>query len=380
MLSSDHRVLTDCCQNKIDTASVIERLSAYSDQDYLRLYQLANKHGVYPLLYKALKSIAPDTFSDATESDFKQSNMAVVQHNMLMSGELLQLMQLFDEHGMEAMAFKGPALAEMAYGSVALRQYGDLDILIKKENIGTALALLQNRGYTPEIVLENETLDTFYNCVNVIGLHKGAVRVEVHWELLSKNYAIDWDEEELWKDYETIKINQRPIKMLSFENHILYLCAHGSKHLFERLEWICDIDRAIRSHVKTDWDKLILQAKTMGIERMLLLGLTLSKLFFGLELPEKIEKKIDSDPRIEELIQKVIGLHYSDETSAAKPYGSFGLLWQMRENLIDRLRFTYQAMFAPTLIDYQFVRLPNKLLFLYPFIRPFRLLTKYFYR
>lgn len=380
MLSLDHRVLIGCCQKEIDTASVLKLLSTYSDQDYLHIHTLANKHGVYPLLYRTLKAITPETFSTTTEELFKQSNMAIAQYNMLMSAELLQLMQLFHENGMEAMAFKGPVLAEIAYGSATSRQYGDLDILIKKENIHKILSLLQKRGYTPEIVLENSTLETFYNCVNVIGLHKGAVRVEIHWELLSKNYAIEWDEEKLWRDTESVEINRRPIKMLSFENHLLYLCTHGSKHLFERLEWICDIDRLVRCQSKINWDKILLDAQAMGIERMLFLGLNLANVFFDLPLPQQITKKAGTSPIIKELIENVIDSHYRDERSAGKSYGSFGLLWQMRENLGDRIRFAYRGLFAPKFDDFKFIALPKKLLFLYPLIRPFRLLVKYFHR
>jgi len=202
------------------------------------------------------------------------------------------------------MAFKGPVLGEMAYGSVTLRQYGDLDILIKKDDIEKTLSLLFKRGYTPEIELEKSTLETFYNCVNVIGLQRGSVRVEIHWELLSKNYAIEWEEERLWAESETIEINRQPIKMLSFENHILYLCAHGAKHLFERLEWICDIDRTIRTKSHVDWEHLVSDAKSLGIERMVLLGLALSELFFHLPLPKEIKDQTESDPEIKKLHTK----------------------------------------------------------------------------
>ncbi|MGB5963994.1 MAG: nucleotidyltransferase family protein [Sulfurimonadaceae bacterium] len=373
-------MLIDCCQKQIETSAIQTAFSSYSDENYQNIHRLSHKHGIYPLLYKTIRYIRPDSLSSETDDLFKQSNMVVAQRNMLMSAELLQLMHLFDANSIDAMAFKGPVLGEMAYGSVTLRQYGDLDILIRQKEIEKALTLLQKRGYTPEIELEKSTLESFYNCVNVIGLHRGAVRVEIHWELLSKNYAIDWEEKKLWRESETIEINRKPIKMLSFENHILYLCAHGSKHLFERLEWICDIDRAIRSKSDVDWEHLLQEAEALGIKRMLFLGLALSKLFFDLPLPQEIIKKMDNDPEIEGLIQKVIALHYSSETSSAKSYSSFGLLWQMRENLSDRLRFAYRGLFSPKFDDFKFIALPKSVLFLYPIVRLFRLLVKYLYR
>ena len=378
LLSSAHALLVNCCQNEIDTTAIQTLLSTFSDEEYVTIHKLAHRHGLYPLLYKILRSVEPDSISTDIITLFKQSNLSIAQRNMLMSAELLQLMQMFEENSIDAMAFKGPVLGEMAYGSINLRQYGDLDILIKKESIEETISLLEERGYISEIELDKNSLETFYNCVNVIGLHRGSIRVEIHWELLSTNYAIDWEEERLWGEIETITINHKPIKMLSFENHILYLCAHGSKHLFERLEWICDIDRAIRAQDNVNWEHLVLEAKSLGIERMLLFGLHLSQQFFNLSLPKEIIQKIDNDQDIESLTSKVIDLHYS-EKNTTKSYSTFWLLWQMRENFSDRLRFAYRGLFAPKFDDFKFIQLPKQLTFLYPLIRPYRLITKYFH-
>jgi len=288
-------------------------------------------------------------------------------------------MNLLQQSSVDAIAFKGPVLGQFAYGSVTMRQYGDLDILIKKSDIQKSVALLVAQGYQPEITLTENTLKTFYTCVNVIGLQKGSIRIEIHWELLSTNYAIDWDESELWSQHENITINKQSINALSFENHILYLCAHGSKHLFERLEWICDIDRAIRSQGEVDWQHLLEEAQKLGVARMLFLGLALAKLFFDLPLPQEITKKIEVDPHIPSLVQKVITIHYSEEKQE-KSYSTFWLLWQMRENLSDRLLFAYRGLFAPKFDDFKFIQLPKQLAFLYPIIRPYRLITKYFYK
>ncbi len=379
ILSAKYQFMIDCCQETIETTTLSLTLASYSDQAYHSLHTLSHQHGIYPLLYKSVQAIQPHSLSKEMQERYKQSSMRITQHNMLMSAELLDLMQLFENNSIDAMAFKGPVLGAFAYGSITLRQYGDLDILIKRDDIEKSLLLLQTRGYVPEIELEESTLETFYNCVNVIGLQKGSIRVEIHWELLSSNYAIDWNEVKLWSENERIDINKQSIKMLSFTNHILYLCAHGSKHLFERLEWVCDIDRAVRSQEHVEWDVLLQEAKALGIERMLLFGLSLAQEFFSLPLPQEIKTKIAADKELSPLKKQVITLHYSEQ-DGTKSYSTFWLLWQMRENISDRLRFAYRALFAPKFDDFKFVQLPKQLLFLYPLIRPYRLVTKYFKR
>jgi len=376
-LTPELKTLILSSQYTIDTDAVERSVSSFSEEDFQHLHTRSHQHGLYPLLYAALKEADALPTSERALSQFKQSNLRIAQQNMLMSAELLKIMTLFDQNGVDAMAFKGPILSAFAYGSVTMRQYGDLDILIKKQEIQTCLALLITQGYHPEIELNKNTLETFYNCVNVIGLHKGSIRIEIHWELLSKNYAIDWDEEKLWLKNQTVLINRHPVPTLTFENHILYLCAHGSKHLFERLEWVSDIERSIRSQKHVDWQHLLKEAKELGVQRMLFLGLALSKLFFELPLPQEIIKKVEADPQVETLVQKVISIHYSEQKQE-KSYSTFWLLWQMRENLSDRLRFAYRGLFAPKFDDFVFIQLPKQLSFLYPLIRPYRLITKYF--
>ena len=366
-------------QKEVNIDAIQSSVSNFTQEDFKQLHTLSHQHGLYPLLYAGLKVANALPVSEELLNNFKKSSLRITQQNMLMSAELLNIMKLFQQSSVDAMAFKGPVLGQFAYESVTMRQYGDLDILIKKSDIQKSVALLVDQGYQPEIELNESTIDTFYTCVNVIGLQKGSIRVEIHWELLSTNYAIDWDEHTLWSQSENITINRQSIKALSFENHILYLCAHGSKHLFERLEWICDIDRAIRSQERVDWQHLLVEAQKLGVERMLFLGLALAKLFFDLPLPQEIIEKSEADPQIKPLVQKVLSIHYSKQKQS-KSYSTFWLLWQMREKFTDRLRFAYRGLFAPKFDDFKFIQLPKQLTFLYPLIRPYRLITKYFYK
>jgi len=53
-------------------------------------------------------------------------------HNFFLTKELLELLTLFEAHCIPASPYKGPALAIMAYGNLALRQFSDLNILVHK--------------------------------------------------------------------------------------------------------------------------------------------------------------------------------------------------------------------------------------------------------
>jgi len=363
-------VLSEDDKNYIVTTIEDELLNKKS------LIELSYRHAVLPLLYTTLKNILP---KDKLVATLKPYYTSIVQKNMSMSVALIEVLNLFKKFDIDALCFKGPVLAQLAYGDITLRQYGDLDILIKKEDKQKMLDLMVRNNYVPEIVLKKQIKHTFLNAVNVLGFSTPSSNtfVEVHWELLSKNYAIHWDESLLWDKTTSIQINHQSIQTLYFEQSLLYLCTHGSKHLFERLSWVCDIDRTIREEKHINWESLLNNAEKLGIRRILLISLSLAQKLLNLPLPKKIEKKILEDTKVVSLVTHIIALHFLHHKKEEKSYSTFKLLYLMRENPRDKFRFIWYALFTAKFDDFKFIQLPNYLNFLYPLVRPIRLIIKY---
>lgn len=350
------------------------------------IIRLANRHGILPLVYKTIHVCLTDTGTEAAKHvnflwELKSAYRQIAQRNIMMSAELIRIMKVLEVHNIQVLAFKGAALSQKAYGDITLRQFGDLDILIPHTAIYQTIDLLTADGYIPQLKLEPKTKDALLSALNVLSFYKQdrGILLEVHWELFSKNYAINWDEAMLWQqESESVLINTHPIRVLPWEEEILYLCVHGSKHLFERLEWICDIDRAVSAHQALDWERLLSKAQKRGTKRMLFLGLGLCEHFFGLTLPHKFHNEMAKDKTLAKLISKIVEINFSQQTQKVKSYRTFWLLWNMRERLSDRLQYAVHALFSPKFEDFSFIHLPKPLLFLYPVIRPFRLVFKYF--
>jgi hypothetical protein len=359
-----------------DDILTIQTLSSKISTPYKTLIALAYKHAVVSQLYHTCKTYLP---KHPIVSVLKPYYFNIVQTNMAMASELIQITHLFHSQQIPTLSFKGASLATQIYGDITLRQYGDLDILIKKQDKDKALALLHKAQFTPEINLLSHTKKTFFSAVNVLGFHspKKHIFVELHWELLSKNYAIHWEESHLWEKTENVYINQQILQTLSHTNHFLYLCTHGSKHLYERLAWVSDIDHYIQTQNNLDWEEVLKEAKRLGITRILYLSLFLVKSLLGTPLPHKVTKKMSQDLMAKKLAEQLISLHFTTMQQKGKSVHSFVLLWQMRENTSDKLRFAWHALFSTKLDDFRFIQLPNYLAFLYPLLRPFRLMLKY---
>lgn len=354
----------------------VQNIASKLQNPYKTLIQLAYSHAVVPQLYHTFNIHFPHHTITTT---LKPHYLHIVQTNMAMSSALIDITQLLEAHQIPTLHFKGPVLATQVYNDITLRQYGDLDMLIRKEDKKAALSLLKTEGFTPEIVLQTRTKETFFSAVNVLGFQSPNKRifVEVHWELLSKNYAIKWEESDLWGKTQSVIINKQPLQTLSHTNHFLYLCTHGSKHLYERLSWVSDIDHYIQTQPNLNWEEVITGSKKLGISRILSLSLYLVQYLLDTPLPSELKKAIAQDVMAKKLAKKLITLHFSHTQPSKKGFFTFTLLCDMREKRSDKIRFAWYALFATKLDDFRFIQLPRYLAFLYPFIRPLRLMIKY---
>ena len=123
-MTPDIQFLINCCKFK-PTASDIEHIRVHltqiENQQLSKIVTLAHNHGVFPLFYQALQTHASDLLASDDLTELKQQNMIVVMNNMRMTAELILVMRLLEENSIDAMAFKGPTLAQLAYGNITLR-------------------------------------------------------------------------------------------------------------------------------------------------------------------------------------------------------------------------------------------------------------------
>jgi hypothetical protein len=99
------------------------------DWDYLR--EAALRHGMLPLASRHLKEISvPASSVEGIAREFQ----ALAARGLLFSVTLKQLVALLSGVGIQAIPYKGPALAARLYGNFAMRQFGDLDFLIRRED------------------------------------------------------------------------------------------------------------------------------------------------------------------------------------------------------------------------------------------------------
>ncbi len=368
-----------CCQSELSDEDIVLVCNVLHIQHipYETLLILAHQHGVLPLVYKTLKKLYEEEYlpyvpyTDTLITEAKDLYRAIAQKNMLMSAELIRMMKLFQANNIEALAFKGPALAQVAYGDITLRQYGDLDILIHRKDFRHIAALMQENGYSPHYPIEtfagDKVMFEMNNDCPFYDRNRG-LAVEIHWDFFRK-LALPTERFSPWENTVTVMINGKDIRTLSSETHLLYHALHGAKHVWERLVWIVDIDRFIRSTPGLDWGKTIGMAKNMGAEKMFFSGLALAHNYFHTPLPDTILHRCQTlklEPFIAYVGSELSSENPASEDSLAKLSKVIGL----RDTLYSKTMTLLEFMFRPGINERRTVILPDSLFWLYWIIRP----------
>jgi hypothetical protein len=191
----------------------------------------------------------------------------------------------------------------------------------------------------------------------------------------SELFAATVTAEELWKNLSSVELHGRKLDTLAPEDLLFALCVHGSRHLWQRLAWICDIDRLIRTHRTIDWPALAERAKCANAERMFLLGPALAASLLGTDLPAAVVTAIAQNKGIAALCDEIRARLFDGPEQSVLPLFTvvrFNLL--IRSGWRSRLRYGCY-MFAPTDSDLEAVRLKPRFHFVYYVLRPFRLLS-----
>ena len=342
--------------------------------DWEYAFQLARRHSLVPLLYVQLEKQTSDHAPQEFLNKLRKHYIENSARNTVFTAELCRLINLFRDDGIEAIAYKGPVLALFAYGDIALRRFVDLDVIVKKSDVLKAREILLKEGYTPSkslsLAQQELLLRTQHNLQFSRDNHK--LIIELHWDIAPHLFASTVNSERLWQDLITLDLNGTPVKTFSAEDLIFSLCVHGSRHLWERLGWICDVAELLARH-KFAWSTLLERAAAADCERMFLLGLFLAEQLLDAPLPTEIKQRCASDPRLASLAGDVITHLFNGTTHVpATSREIFKYNLGVRKTLGARARYLLY-MLRPTDGDLASHSLPASLNFAYYLTRPFRL-------
>ena len=299
--------------------------------------------------------------------------MQHIMSAMRMSSEMFKIIELFERDGISSIPFKGAVLSVLCYGDISKRQYSDIDILICRKDRDRAIDILKSVGYTESLDIPPSQREYWYSQSKDISLRnkKLGVTIELHWRLFDRDFPISLSTDMIKRERVSIEISGRDVETFSPKLYFIYLSIHGAKHFWNRLGWIKDIDTLIRRY-NIDIKSLIDSCKDIDIQNMLLFSLYLTNKIYSTPIPIEIVSKFEYKrfQRFEEFIY----INWDKEQSGLKKTLSMTLFLK---RYTAKYRYIKYTVFNPSLNEYRLIELPALLSWLYPVIRPIRLLKKY---
>lgn len=311
-LESD--LILNCVRPHLDSAA-LERIQTLLQQplDWDDLLQKVEKHRVLPLFYRHL-STCPDAVPPEVLWQMRSRFYENAIRNLLLTKELLDLLQLFAAQDIRAIPYKGTVLSASVYGKTSLRQVWDLDILVAESDVSRSKTLLLEQGYDPKDTNDRE--QSFFHA-------ERNVEVDLHWGLTPYYFPIHLDFDRLWHNRQPVRISNTTIHSFAPEDLLVILCIQVAKDCWERrqhlehLAKVCDIAALIQAYPMLNWQAVWQQAKDTGAERMVNFGLFLAQGLLEADLPPA-QARLQADKTAAALAQQVcLGLFGAiDETFA----------------------------------------------------------------
>ncbi|MBE9034024.1 nucleotidyltransferase domain-containing protein [aff. Roholtiella sp. LEGE 12411] len=343
-------LLICCARTQLDS-STIERIKALVQQDLNWSYIIPTAvfHKVMPLLYQNLSNTCPELVPKPALAQLLSYFQANVRRNLSLTGELIKLLNLFDSQGISVIPIKGAILAVSAYGNIALRQFSDIDILVRHQEALRARDLLVSQGYESSYNFTRQQevarLKSPF-CKDNNYHHKNTgINIDFHWKLLQTYLSFPLEHECLWERQKSLSLAGKIILNLSPEDNLLFLCVHGSRDRWKKLQLISDVATLICISPDIDWVLVMKQANMLGCKRRLFLGILLAKDLLGIELPEEILQRIQVEPEIKSLTIEVIEKLFRQNDDIPKVFDKSFFDIRIRERLQDKVQYSiYQSI------------------------------------
>jgi hypothetical protein len=209
-----------------------------------------------PLLFYIITKILPniDSHRDNQRREktvprfildqLKKDYVSNLKRNMIILGELQNLMNEFMNNDIKFITLKGAYLAENVYENFACRPMADIDILVREKDIERSHQILVHCGF--KRFPEKSHVEALHDNYLKEKLNE-EISVELHHRLTNARYCARFDMGEIWGQ-----------TYLPLEYNFVYLSWHAVRHSFMKLIWLCDCAAIIKKyHDSMNWKETV---------------------------------------------------------------------------------------------------------------------------
>ncbi len=189
----------------------------------------------------------------------------VTATNLVLADELRAILTRCRDRGLACVPLRGLALAEQLHGPGALRQTGDIDLLLRQADLSAMTESLTGLGYG---CMEHRPgfAGTFSYTLEFVKDRHGWIVVEPHWTLAYPPFTEALDMEGVWSRCRKGRVAGIDAWLLSDEDLLVHLCCHVLHQGNQApLLWWHELDLLIRTrNGSLNWETVTATAGQSG--------------------------------------------------------------------------------------------------------------------
>jgi hypothetical protein len=331
-------------------AEKISKLICESEIDE-QVIQLANIHGISSLIFNKLKDIEAFRLQyPLILQKLQQVYFRVLSRNMVLNHAFSQIGMAFQQGGIEIIPLKGIFLAEYLYREPGLRQFSDLDILVKPDDASKCVQILESLHFRKASAhISDFVLETHKDVVHLTPMLKEGVSVEIHLKLHAASENYNMSIPDVWNLSEKSSLHGVEIRTMHLDDLLIHQCLHLDKHFsggHMQLKSFYDIVNILEIHQQDiDWNRFTSRCKLHQSEVTVFRYILLTAWYFEVQLPEEIWKKYGkyltkhSKERLEKFIRGETFQNYFARTHLRNLFHA--------EEMSVKFRYLYEVVLPP---------------------------------
>ena len=347
--------------------AVADRLREIGDgpPDWDVILELASRHRLYSPLRRTLESVPvnpPRSIEETLDAQYRRNSVENLRH----SRQLCDIVDLFESNDIVAIPYKGPILAEVAYGSIGDRSFGDLDLLVAADDVHAAAKLLERHGYErtnfPDIPVETLVDGTVFRWGKEFRFvdRDGGLPVELRFGFIGGRRSDESIFADLWDRRTPNDLAGRTVWALSPEDRALLLLVHGTKHGWRQLSWVYDVALVLASERTIDWEAVVTRARQYHWLNAVLYGIAVVTELTGLSVPDPIRSDLDSSRLCSVGARRTVAMLRADPMADLTFLEPITTATFLNDNLWGSVTDAVNEVLAPRKADYEWLPLPPR--------------------
>ena len=368
-------MLLECARPQSNSHQLNNLLSP--SLDLPSLFALAEEHGLLPLVDLRLAQTDESLLPLHFRQKLTEAHRAAAIFSLLLTGELFRLLDRFAAAKLETVVTKGPVLSMRCYGDPGVRQYTDLDLIVRTADMQLSTQLMVELGYEPRIppqAIANRKIPGEY----VFRRPDTNLLVEFHTEHTFRYHPRRLPLEKVFARKTWVTIDHHQVPALSIEDELILICIHAAKHTWESLAGVADVAALVANNPGLNWQNVTLAAAEVGAERMLGVGISLAANLLNAPLSEEVVAYISSDSAAIKVAKQIANRFAQGRFSAPGLVRRAAFRVKMRGGLLPGLSYLLRLSLSPTEDDWSADLTSNRPRVFDAIRRPFRLARKYY--